>query len=88
MSKEEKKEESVVVELLLVCAEVALQGDGTAKVRFGSQMNEEVLVRMCKEDNDSWELVKKVIFDSLDKIETACGYRLNDDGTEVVRPEE
>lgn len=86
MSKNEVKEPKIF-DLMVVCAEIALQGDGTAKVRFGSQMNEEVLVRMCKEDNDSWELVKKVIFDSLDKIETACGYELNDDGTEVVRPE-
>lgn len=88
MSKEEKKEESVAVELLLVCAEVAPAKDGHSMVRFGSQMNENVLIQMCKEDPNSWELVKKVIFDSLDRIETACGYKLNDDGTEVVRPEE
>lgn len=87
MSKNEAKEPKIF-DLMVVCAEIVPQGNGTAKVRFGSQMNEEVLIRMCKEDNDSWELVKKVIFDSLDKIETACGYKLNDDGTEVVRPEE
>ena len=82
MSKEEKKE-SVVIEFLLIFAEV-----GYSMVRFGSQMNEDVLMKMCKEDPNSWELVKKVIFDSLDRVETACGYKLNDDGTEVVRPEE
>ena len=87
MSKEEKKE-SVVIEFLLIFAEVAPVEDGYSMVRFGSQMNEDVLMKMCKEDPNSWELVKKVIFDSLDRIETACGYKLNDDGTEVVRPEE
>lgn len=87
MSKNEAKE-PVVVELMSVCAEVAPAEDGKAMVRFGSQMNEEVLTKMCKEDPNSWELVKKVIFDTLDRVETACGYRLNDDGTEVVRPEE
>ena len=87
MSKEEKKE-SVVIEFLLIFAEVAPVEDGYSMVRFGSQMNEDVLMKMCKEDPNSWELVKKVIFDSLDRVETACGYKLNDDGTEVVRPEE
>lgn len=87
MSKEEKKE-PVVIELILVCAEVAPAENGHSMVRFGSQMNENILIQMCKEDPNSWELVKKVIFDSLDRIETACGYKLNDDGTEVVRPEE
>ncbi|MBO5475537.1 MAG: hypothetical protein J5982_03405 [Bacilli bacterium] len=86
MNKSEKQE-TKLFELMLICAEIQPQGNGEAKVRFGSQANEEVLIQMCKEDEESWELFKKVIFDTLDKIETAGGYKLNDDGTEVIRPE-
>lgn len=80
--------ESKLCELMLICAEITPREDGTAEVKFGSQMNDEILIQMCRDDKKSWELVKKVIFDSLDKIETHCGYALNDDGTEVVRPTE
>lgn len=75
------------VELLLVSALVEPKENDTPTVTFGSQSAEKILTTMCKEDEQSWELVKKVIFDTLDKIETACGYKLNDDGTEVTRPE-
>lgn len=87
MNKSEEQE-TKLFELMLICAEIQPQEDGKSKVRFGTQANEEVLIQMCKEDEQSWELVKKVIFDTLDKIETACGYRLSEDGTKVIRPEE
>ncbi len=85
---ESEQQETKIIDLILIAAEVKPQKDGGSLVRFGSQMSEELLIQICKEDQESWDLIKKVIFDSLDKIETACGYRLNDEGTEVVRPEE
>lgn len=69
---ESKKQESNFYELILVLCEVVPQEDGTSKVRFGSKANEEALIQMCKEDPESWNLVKSVINDTITQIETAA----------------
>ncbi len=84
---ESEKQETKICELILICAEIQPPVEGKPMVRFGSQTNEEILIQMCKEDPEAWNLVKKVIFDTLDRIETASGYVLNEDGTEVIKPE-
>lgn len=69
---ESEQQENKIYELIIVCAEIELPRDGKTAVRFGSQANEEVLIQMCKGDPESWNLVKKVVNDTLNKIETAA----------------
>lgn len=71
MSKE-KQREPFTAELLLVLAEVHPQESGESKVRFGTQAAEPILIQMCKEDPESWKLVKQVITDTINKIEAAA----------------
>ena len=79
----EQENNTVVAELLLVLAEV---NNEKHEVRFGTKTNEDVLLEMCKQDPKSWEVFKNVIFETLDKIETASGcYALNEENTEVIR---
>lgn len=69
---ESEKQESNFYELMLILCEMVPQEDGTSMVRFGSKTNEEALIQMCKTDPESWNLVKKVINDTITKIETAA----------------
>lgn len=66
--KNEAPEEAKItlVDLMVVVAEV---NDEANTVRFGTKTNDEVLVNMCKTDSDSWELVKKVVEESIKYIE-------------------
>lgn len=66
--KNEAPEEAKItlVDLMVVVAEV---NDEANTVRFGAKTNDEVLVNMCKTDSDSWELVKKVVEESIKYIE-------------------
>lgn len=70
MSKETKK--PFTAELLLVIAEVHPKEAGQAEVRFGTQTAEPILIQMCKEDPESWKLVKNIITDTINKIEAAA----------------
>lgn len=63
-------EEAKIFELILICADLRPTEDGKTAVRFGSQTNEEALIKMCQEDSESWNLVKKVINDTITCIET------------------
>lgn len=71
MSKENTKQ-PFTVDLLLVCAEVTPQKDGMSSVRFGAKSAEEILTKMCKEDPESWKIVKSVVNDVFNKIEAAA----------------
>lgn len=69
---ESEKQETKIIDLIIIAAEVQPQEDGGSLVRFGSQMYEDLLIQIFKEDQESWNLIKKVINDSLNKIETAA----------------
>lgn len=69
---ESEKQDTKIIDLIIIAAEVQPQEDGGSLVRFGSQMYEDLLIQICKEDQESWNLIKKVINDSLNKIETAA----------------
>lgn len=53
-------------DLIVVVAEVNEEAN---TVKFGAKTNDEVLVNMCKSDSKSWELVKKVVQESIKYIE-------------------
>lgn len=55
-----------LVDLMVVVAEVNEEAN---TVKFGAKTNDEVLVNMCKSDSKSWELVKKVVQESIKYIE-------------------
>lgn len=67
--KENNNENIVFTELMLLCAEIN-QENNTA--RFGVKTAEEILIQMCKEDPNSWQIVKKVVSEALEKIEAAA----------------
>lgn len=56
---ESEKQETKIIDLIIIAAEVKPQEDGGSLVRFGSQMYEDLLIQICKEDQESWNLIKK-----------------------------
>lgn len=55
-----------IYDLIVVVAEVNSEAN---TVRFGAKTNDDILVNMCKSDSKSWELVKKVVQESINYIE-------------------
>lgn len=71
MQKDNKPKPSVS-ELMLVSVLVEPKDGEELQITFRSQTADKILFQLCKEDPNNWNLFKKVVNDTLDKIETAA----------------
>lgn len=63
--------ETKMFDLLVIAVEVK-EENGETMARFCSKLNEEVLIQMCKEDQESWNDIKETVNNVLTMIETAA----------------